>query len=184
MDDDDYMPEVTDIEADEYEDLDDEEQNDNIDDTIDLDDKLAIDETEKPEEIYDEILDDAEQEQIPEINEEEQVMIRLGKINEKKMKEKLNIDNTHKTIFIVPDDERITSNIIQLYEIAAVISERASQIENGSPIFIDIKNLTNPKDIARAEFKQRKSPFILERHVGNSVEHWKVREMTFPTEWN
>ena len=182
MDEEDYMPEVADTEADEYEDLDDEEQNDNIDDP---DDKLATDEIEKPEEIYDEIADDAEQEeQIPEINEEEQVMIRLGKINEKKMKEKLSIDNTHKTVFVVPDDERITSNIIQLYEITAVISERASQIENGSPVFIDIKNLTNPKDIAKAEFKQRKSPFILERHVGDSVEHWKVREMTFPTEWN
>jgi DNA-directed RNA polymerase subunit K/omega len=57
----------------------------------------------------------------------------------------------HKELIVMPDDKRITSEIMSLAEYTRVISERASQIENGAPIFVDVKNETNPIKIAEME---------------------------------
>jgi DNA-directed RNA polymerase subunit K/omega len=154
-------------EVDDYADLDEEEQNDDIDD--DKEDDVvepAIDDDEKSEEID----------------------------SKKYINEIVLNDKNHQIIEIVPDDERITSDIIQLPEITAATGTRAAQIERGAPVFVEIGTMSNPIVIARVEFAKRKSPFILMRviehrvnSVGQSVlvvEHWKVREMIFPENIN
>lgn len=96
-------------------------------------------------------------------------------------------DSNHTNIIIVPDSERITSDVIQKQEIVEAIGVRASQIEEGSPVFTDVTGLTDPISMSWKEFKDRKSPLILERIVAEypaeftyHVEHWKVREMALP----
>lgn len=96
-------------------------------------------------------------------------------------------DKDHMRIYVVPSNSRITSNVIQKYEMVEAIGIRASQIEEGSPVFTDTTGLTNPIQMAKKEFFDRKSPLILERTVEENhntftiyVEHFRVREMTFP----
>jgi DNA-directed RNA polymerase subunit K/omega len=94
-------------------------------------------------------------------------------------------DRNHKIIKIVPADERISSNRIQRPEMTEAIGIRASQIERGSPVFTDVTGYTDPILMARKEFVDRKNPLILERALHDTpteaiVEHWVVRDMTFP----
>lgn len=93
-------------------------------------------------------------------------------------------DGDHIKIIIVPDEDRITSNVINLPELTEATGIRASQIERGSQVFTDTVGMTDPIKMAHKEFRDRKNPLILERVVethGNIhyVEHWKVREMTY-----
>lgn len=79
---------------------------------------------------------------------------------------------------IVPDDERITSEIMTLAEYTRVLSERAQQISDGSPIFVDIGDESDPIKIAEMEIKQRRCPIEIRRHITKDiVEVWKVNEM-------
>jgi len=96
-------------------------------------------------------------------------------------------DSNHTNIIIIPDSSRTTSDVIQKQEITEAIGVRASQIEGGSPVFTDVVGLTDPIQMAWKEFRDRKNPLILERVVAEfpseytyHVEHWRVREMTFP----
>ena len=144
------------------------EINDNFEEEEELDEEL--DEEEEEEE---EIIDDFEEEELEEPYEN----AVLKKIDEN--------DNNHKMIEIRPFEKNITSNVIHYSEMVEAIAARASQIENGSRVFTDVSGLTSPIDMATKEFMDRKNPFILERHVKKTnssiiVEHWKVREMTFP----
>jgi DNA-directed RNA polymerase subunit K/omega len=95
-------------------------------------------------------------------------------------------DKVHKISYVVADDDRITSDYIQLHEMTEAIGIRASQIENGSPVLIDTSHLriADPITLATLEFYKRKSPLILKRVVRESeteeyIEKWKVREMKF-----
>ena len=94
-------------------------------------------------------------------------------------------DENHKITKIRPYDTYLSSHIIQYPEMVEAIGIRLSQIENGSPVFTDVSGYTSPIDMAKKEFIDRKSPWILERAMKRSgsedeVEQWKVREMTFP----
>lgn len=94
-------------------------------------------------------------------------------------------DRNHKKIIIVHDDDRQTSNTIQRPEMTEAIGIRASQIERGSPVFTDVNGYTDPILMAKKEFVDRANPLIVERALSDNgtraiVEHWKVRDMTFP----
>jgi DNA-directed RNA polymerase subunit K/omega len=94
-------------------------------------------------------------------------------------------DRNHKIITVVPDDERVTSNIIQRPEMTEAIGIRASQIEQGSAPLTDVEGYTDFIAMAKKEFVDRRNPLIIERALYDSpiratVEHWRVREMTFP----
>jgi DNA-directed RNA polymerase I, II, and III subunit RPABC2 len=66
-------------------------------------------------------------------------------------------------------------------EYARVISERAKQIENGSPIFIESKNEHSPINIAEKEVRQKKCPLKVVRYLTKNIkEEWSVNEMIIP----
>jgi DNA-directed RNA polymerase I, II, and III subunit RPABC2 len=96
-----------------------------------------------------------------------------------------NADN-RRILQVVNRDDRKTSEIIQLTELVEAIGIRTTEIERGSPVFTDYDGLSDPIEIARKEFYDRKSPLILQRQVGIDkngviyVEEWPVREMTYP----
>lgn len=83
------------------------------------------------------------------------------------------------TLNIVDPSERITSNLICKEELTALISTRAAQISNGMQPLVDLKPNDNSKLIAIREIKQGKLPLKIIRKVGESIEIWKVNELSY-----
>ena len=91
--------------------------------------------------------------------------------------------NDSALVIVVPNDERKCSDILSIFEISNIISTRAQQISNGSPIFVVSKSI-NPIDIAKQELMENKCPLNLSRTVKKSssgnitIEIWNPNEMT------
>lgn len=92
------------------------------------------------------------------------------------------------TLF-VPPEQRVTKSVMTKFEFCSVLSTRAQQMENGSPIFVETGNLTNANAIAMKEIKERKCPLCIQRVIcqyanGNSLaEIWEVDELALPDEY-
>jgi DNA-directed RNA polymerase subunit K/omega len=150
------------------------------------------------EEEYDEYEEDLETE--VEEGDEEEELAELVEIDEELEEESVESeesrkfdkiihlrqkDENHRTIFVVNDEERVTSEIIQWLEMTEAIGIRASQIEQDAPVFTDVSGYTDPVLMATKEFYDRQNPLILERALQITpteieAEHWKVRTMNFP----
>jgi len=90
-------------------------------------------------------------------------------------------NDIHKEDVVVPIEDRITSEIMTHAEYTRVISERAKQIENGSNIFITLKNEHDPIKIAEKEIKQKRCPLKIIRYLTKNIkEEWSVNEMIIP----
>ena len=160
-----------------------------MEDDYDLpEEEVAEEELEEYEEDLEGELEeeDEETEEAPDLfveSIEEESGIRIVE-SDLELQTSLNVeDANHRVIFIVRDEDRITSNIIQWSEAVEAIGIRASQIESGSSIFTDVDGLDDPIEMAKKEFYDRQSPLILERPLNperSVVEQWKVREMDFP----
>jgi DNA-directed RNA polymerase I, II, and III subunit RPABC2 len=95
--------------------------------------------------------------------------------------ENLADSNYSRIIKIVPSDMRQTSNVMMEYEYSDTIGIRATQIENGAPVYTDIGELTNPLEIAAKEMFDRRCPLFIKRYIDETTaEHWNCREMAFP----
>ena len=71
-----------------------------------------------------------------------------------------------------------TIPFITKYERTRVLSERASQINEGSNILIsNADEYSNAYDIAVAEYNEKKIPFIIKRPYGNTFEYWKLNDL-------
>ena len=71
-----------------------------------------------------------------------------------------------------------TNPIITKYEKTRVLSERASQINEGATILIsNPESYSNAYDIAVAEYNNKKIPFIIKRPYGNTYEYWKLNDL-------
>lgn len=71
-----------------------------------------------------------------------------------------------------------TSPIITKYERTRVLSERASQINEGATILIsNPESYSNAYDIAVAEYNSAKIPFIIKRPYGNTYEYWRLSDL-------
>jgi len=82
---------------------------------------------------------------------------------------------------IVPDDERRSSHILQVSELAQVIAMRAQQISNGMS-FSDLES-HDPIALAKDEVKTNRCPLKIRRKVGpHTYEIWKINELVKPSE--
>mgnify|MGYP001216852104 CR=1 FL=1 len=75
-----------------------------------------------------------------------------------------------------------TSMVLTKYERTRILSERAQQIEDGSPPYIsNIERFNTSYAIAMEEFKTKKIPFIIRRSIPhtNEYEYWKLKDMIF-----
>lgn len=91
------------------------------------------------------------------------------------------LDNDSKIQYIVNSEDRITSNIITIYEITELIGVRSTQISQGSPIFTDVKNITNPIEMAKKEILDNKCPLYIKRNIGlDKYELWDPNTMIKP----
>jgi len=65
------------------------------------------------------------------------------------------------------------------YEKARILGERANQINEGSPVFVDVDNdVIDGYLIALKEFDERKIPFIIQRPLPNGTcEYWRLQDL-------
>ena len=85
-------------------------------------------------------------------------------------------------IKITPNNERVTSDFMTLFEFTEVVGIRTTRISQGAPIYIPPGHLT-PKQIAIQELFKKKSPLEIRRQVGDRVEIWKCNDLIIPVEY-
>ena len=91
------------------------------------------------------------------------------------------LDNDSKFQYIVQSDDKITSNILTIYELIELISIRASQISNGSYVFTDITGISDPMEMAKKEIMDNKCPLYIKRYIGlDRYELWSPNLMSKP----
>ena len=98
------------------------------------------------------------------------------------------IQNANKTvdIIVVSPEERITSDRLQLPELARLISIRAAHIDAFGAGSMDVKGLTSSEAIARLEITDRVMPLLVRREIGVAengsviVELWDPNTMVHP----
>ena len=74
--------------------------------------------------------------------------------------------------------QNISKPVMSKYEKTKIIGIRAQQISQGSVPLVEVpKHLVNTLDIATYELKMRKTPFIVKRNVGKSIEYWKIEDL-------
>jgi DNA-directed RNA polymerase subunit K/omega len=78
---------------------------------------------------------------------------------------------------------RRTSDRLSQYEAARVIAERARQIDNGDPPFVELDGENDAVTIARKELRMRRIPFLIRRQTARGgVESIAVRDLVPPDE--
>jgi DNA-directed RNA polymerase I, II, and III subunit RPABC2 len=91
------------------------------------------------------------------------------------------VNEAHKEIIVVPNQYRKTSEVITKFEYTDVTSNRAKQIENGSPIFTDIKDESDPIKMAEMEIRMKRCPLSVRRLISSNIcEIWDVNDMVVP----
>lgn len=83
-----------------------------------------------------------------------------------------------KEIVILHPDNRCTPDTMTAFEQTNIISQRATQINNGGICFTDITGLTDPIEMVKKELRDKKCPLIVRRRVTNGIyEDWSANEL-------
>jgi DNA-directed RNA polymerase subunit K/omega len=153
-------------------------ENDETLSNVDDDDMIASDIEDNDSINGDEKLDDSDDENLDDDNTNDDYTIVRKKnytvMTEEQIKETKNI--------IVKPEHRITSDCMTIFEYSSVIGIRGTHIANGSIIYTNIENLSDPRDIAKKEIDENKCPLSIVRKLGtsNNIEIWNVNEMIKP----
>ena len=72
-----------------------------------------------------------------------------------------------------------SSNIMNKFEKTTILGKRATQIAYGADALFDVPpTMSNVIEIAEEELRLKKTPYILERDLGNGEkEYWKIADM-------
>lgn len=90
---------------------------------------------------------------------------------------KFTITSNHEVYHSCKKNKKKLRPYLSKFEIVKIISLRAQQIENNSPVLVDVPlNMTSSRDIAELEFKEKKIPFIIRRYSNNYSEDWRLDE--------
>jgi hypothetical protein len=97
--------------------------------------------------------------------------------------ENLNSSDYFRVVKVVPPNMRVTSDVMTMAEYSDIIGIRTTQIEHGAPIYTDVGDILNTRDIAIKELFDRKCPLFIKRGLSKFLEeHWSCREMAFPAD--
>jgi hypothetical protein len=119
--------------------------------------------------------------------EQEEIDEEIKHLEEKQKKQSVISKRTElyntDTIIIIKPANRITRNIISIAEWSALIAQRVATLQNGEQHFL-LPGTTvpsSPIDIARIELEQRRSPFLIIRHISPKyIEMWNPNNMSHP----
>ena len=69
------------------------------------------------------------------------------------------------------------SNVLTKFELEVILGKRATQIASGAQTSIEYKPGMTLTQIVEEELKQRKTPYMIKRTVGNYSEFWRLDDM-------
>jgi DNA-directed RNA polymerase I, II, and III subunit RPABC2 len=74
---------------------------------------------------------------------------------------------------------RVTDPMMTVFEKSLIIGKRATAIAYGAEPLIEVPaRMVNVVEIAEEELRQKKTPYIVRRDLGNGkYEFWKIRDM-------
>jgi len=80
---------------------------------------------------------------------------------------------------LIDDPLHTTVPILTKFEYTRILGVRATQIENGAPLFISVNDsIIDSYVIARMELESKKLPFIIRRPLpGGKMEYWRLHEL-------
>ena len=91
------------------------------------------------------------------------------------------IEKDEEERIVLTGNDRVMCERVTIFELANIVSTRAAQIENGSAVFVKIKEGDTPKSIATHELKKNVCPLKIMRHSHSNVyEEWRLSEMIIP----
>lgn len=75
--------------------------------------------------------------------------------------------------------QRVTDPMMTVFEKSLIIGKRATAIAYGAEPLIEVPaRMVNVVEIAEEELRQKKTPYIVRRDLGNGkYEFWKIRDM-------
>lgn len=168
---------------------DDEEEEDILEEDVDQED----DDEEEIEEIEEEILNDEEEDEEIDVEEIEEEEIEYEELDLTDDVEKDEIDDDddngmidlrseevdyETTSLRVPDNERITENILTKYELPVVLGVRVQQLLKNAPALVSDTNGKSPMHVALDELLAGKIPFKIKRQMPyGKYEIWRLKEL-------
>jgi DNA-directed RNA polymerase I, II, and III subunit RPABC2 len=80
---------------------------------------------------------------------------------------------------LIVDPLHTTVPILTKFEYTRILGLRATQIENGAPLFIGVdESIIDSYVIARMELEAKKLPFIIRRPLpGGKMEYWRLHDL-------
>jgi DNA-directed RNA polymerase subunit K/omega len=101
----------------------------------------------------------------------------------------MSVGQYNSEINIVPADERQARDVLSVSEMTAIVSIRATQIQDKNNCLVDITGLTDPRKMAMRELMERKCPLYVRRCVDGTgadavYEIWDPNEMTYSLAYN
>jgi len=149
---------------------------------IKSDKKKELDEEEAPE-LYEDEVEEVVGSDYEEEESDDELPAEAKKLSVQPITEDLQDSNYYRTITVVPDNMRITSDIMTVFEFSEIIGIRTLQIEKGSPVFTDVSELHTPYDMAIKELFDRQCPLKVIRKTGPfEQEEYRCNEMGFPAD--
>lgn len=100
---------------------------------------------------------------------------------EKKIKKEFdssieNLDYREVVLNYDPSKHKIRKRITQS-EIALLLGKRTTMIAHGAKPNIEVKPGMTAYEIAKEELRQKKTPFMFQRPIGDKYEVWKLKDM-------
>jgi hypothetical protein len=117
------------------------------------DDEENIDIAENNDDIY-EVADEEEVEEVEEDEFDDNIHQKQEEIRE---------------IAILPENMRMTTDRISLFEYTELIGARAMAIAQFNNCYVSIEGLTDPIQMAEREFRMRMCPLYVRRRIGTKV---------------
>lgn len=97
------------------------------------------------------------------------------------------VSDYNKEVYIIPNDERMSRNVLSVAEMTAITSIRSAQIQSHNNCLADCTGLSDPRSMARRELMEGKCPLYVRRRVdtgdGNDqyYEVWDPNTMALAT---
>ena len=153
----------------------DDDSENNLEDTYDIEEEEDESELDENEEISEDETDTTKKKK-----KKEEDIYNLDCIYEKEEEIFIDDEVDNGKEIIVPDDERISNNILTKYERVKILGVRAKQISESAKIMVKIDNneSLSPMELAKLELKHKVIPFKIKRPIGkNRYEIWKISEL-------
>lgn len=88
------------------------------------------------------------------------------------------LDKDIKNNLIIPDNKRISRNILTKYERVRLLGTRAKQISDGSKVFVKYDGSKSARELAELELIHKVIPLKIKRPMPNGrFEIWKISEL-------